>query len=172
MIIQDSHSVSMTTTLQTVTPLDPIKSSTATTQVDPEVIVASGDTQYTRKQLRINNLHDIVYVSTASATITNNSSNWQPKGSTMTSTSLPSQSLARRVRESRPLSMPLPKAPEDARSYASFPLAFILTTWANSLLFSARKRDMAVWSLSLQALRDMQSDACGRSMKLNLSSLI
>ena len=43
-----------------ITPLDPIESSTTTTHVDPEVIVAGGDTQYTRKHLRlVNNLHDI-----------------------------------------------------------------------------------------------------------------
>jgi hypothetical protein len=43
-----------------IPPLDPIESSTTTTQVDPEAIVASGDTQYTRKQLRlVNKLHDI-----------------------------------------------------------------------------------------------------------------
>jgi hypothetical protein len=41
-------------------PLDPNESSTTSTQVDPEAIVGGGDTQYTRKQLRlVNNLHDI-----------------------------------------------------------------------------------------------------------------
>jgi hypothetical protein len=43
-----------------ITPSDPIEFSTTATQVDPEATVASGDTQYTRKQLRlVNNLHDI-----------------------------------------------------------------------------------------------------------------
>jgi hypothetical protein len=40
--------------------LDPTEFSTTTTLVDPEAIVGGGDTQYTRKQLRlVNNLHDI-----------------------------------------------------------------------------------------------------------------
>jgi hypothetical protein len=39
---------------------DPIESSTTATEVDPEATVASGNTEYTRKQLRlVNNLHDI-----------------------------------------------------------------------------------------------------------------
>jgi hypothetical protein len=43
-----------------ITPLDPIDSSSTTTHVDREATVASGDTQYGRKQLRlVNNLHDI-----------------------------------------------------------------------------------------------------------------
>lgn len=43
-----------------ITPLDPIEFSTTATQVDAEAIVASVDSQYTRKKLRlVNNLHDI-----------------------------------------------------------------------------------------------------------------
>ena len=43
-----------------ITPLDPTEASTTTTQVDPELTVASGNTQYTRRQLRlVNNLRDI-----------------------------------------------------------------------------------------------------------------
>jgi len=40
--------------------LDYPESSTTPTHVDPEVIVGGGDTQYTRRRLRlVNNLHDI-----------------------------------------------------------------------------------------------------------------
>ncbi|KAF8504669.1 P-loop containing nucleoside triphosphate hydrolase protein [Russula emetica] len=56
--VQDSDSESVITTSQMI--LDAAEASTTATQVDPEVIVASGDTQYTRKRLRlVNNLHDI-----------------------------------------------------------------------------------------------------------------
>lgn len=40
--------------------VDPLEPSTTTTQVDPEVVVGSGDTAYARKQLRlVSNLQDI-----------------------------------------------------------------------------------------------------------------
>jgi hypothetical protein len=43
-----------------ITPLDPIEYSTTATQIDAEATVASGDTQYTRKKLRlVNKLLDI-----------------------------------------------------------------------------------------------------------------
>jgi hypothetical protein len=44
----------------TTDPSDHPDASTTTTQIDPEAVVGSGDTQYARKQLRLNNaFHDI-----------------------------------------------------------------------------------------------------------------